>query len=139
MDWLHQAIVWLFVTINAARTAAYAPQIWSALRSRDGARGISTITWGYFALSHFIGGVYSLHIAHDAKLAGAFLGNFVACSVLLGVVCWRRQHRSELMVRRPTSARRRIADLPRQALAASGRPEAHKRQRPVRSSRPGER
>ena len=90
MDSFHQAIVWLFVTMNAARTAAYVPQIWSALRSPDGARGISTITWVYFALSHLIGAVYSVDIAHNAKLAGAFLGNFVACRVLLGVVCWRR-------------------------------------------------
>jgi len=45
----------------------------------------------------------------------------------------RRQHLSELTVRRPTSARRRIADLPRQALAASGRPQADAHQRPLKS------
>jgi hypothetical protein len=91
MDALHHAIVWLFVTVNAARTMAYVPQIWSALKSHDGARGISTITWGYFALSHLTGSLYSLDIAHDSKLASVFLCNFVACSVLLGVVCWRRR------------------------------------------------
>jgi hypothetical protein len=91
MDALHQAIVWIFVTVNAARSLAYVPQIWSVLQSRDGARGVSTVTWGYFALSHLAGSVYSLDIAHDSKLAGAFLGNFVACAVLLGVVCWRRR------------------------------------------------
>lgn len=91
VDSFHQTVVWLFVAMNTVRTAAYGPQIWSALRSRDGARGVSTITWGYFALSHLIGAVYSFDIAHDVKLAGAFLGNFVACSTLLGVVCWRRQ------------------------------------------------
>ena len=82
---------WLFVTVNAARTMAYLPQIWSALRSRDGARGVSTVTWGYFALSHLTGSLYSLDIARDPRLAGVFLGNFAACSVLLGVVVWRRR------------------------------------------------
>ena len=91
MEALHQAIVWLFVTVNAARTLAYVPQIWSVLKSRDGARGVSTVTWGYFALSHLTGALYSFDSAHDAKLAGAFLGNFAACSVLLGVVVWRRR------------------------------------------------
>lgn len=91
MEAMHQAIAWLFVTVNAARTIAYVPQIWSALRSQDGARGVSTITWGYFALSHLTGALYSIDGAHDARLAGAFLGNFVACSVLLGVVVWRRR------------------------------------------------
>lgn len=91
MDVLHQAIVWLFVTVNAARTMAYVPQIWAVLRSDDGARGVSTVTWGYFALSHLTGSLYSLDIARDPRLAGVFLGNFVACSVLLGVVVWRRR------------------------------------------------
>lgn len=91
MSALHQGIVWLFVTVNAARTIAYVPQIWSALKSCDGARGVSTITWGYFALSHLTGSVYSLEIAHDPRLASVFLGNFAACAVLLAVVCWRRR------------------------------------------------
>jgi hypothetical protein len=91
MDTLHQAIVWLFVTVNAARTLAYLPQICSVLRSHDGARGVSTLTWGYFALSHLTGSLYSLDVAHDSRLAGVFLGNFLACGVLLGVVYWRRR------------------------------------------------
>jgi hypothetical protein len=98
---LHQVIVWLFVTFNAARTMAYLPQIWSAWKSRDGAQGVSTVTWGYFALSHLTGSVYSLDIAHDSRLAGAFMGNFVACSVLLGVVCWRRRSLSRKSGRAP--------------------------------------
>lgn len=91
MDTLHQAIVWLFVSVNAARTLAYVPQIWSALKSPDGARGVSAVTWAYFALSHLTGCLYSLAIAHDSRLAGVFLGNFVACGALLGVLYWRRR------------------------------------------------
>jgi hypothetical protein len=90
VDVVHQAIGWLFVTVNAVRTAAYLPQIWTAFTSSDGARGVSTLTWGYFALSHLTGAAYSLDVVHDPKLFGAFLGNFVACSMLLGVVVWRR-------------------------------------------------
>ena len=106
MEALHHAVVWLFVTVNAARTLAYVPQIWAALRSQDGARGVSTVTWGYFALSHLTGALYSIDIAHDTKLAGAFLGNFVACGVLLGVVAWRRCAWSATGARGPASAPR---------------------------------
>ncbi len=90
MDASHQAIGWLFVTVNAARTAAYLPQIWAAFTSSDGARGVSMLTWGSFAPSHLTGAAYSLDVVDDPKLFGAFRGNFVACSVLLGVVVWRR-------------------------------------------------
>lgn len=90
MSPLQDSIVWTFVTVNAARTLAYVPQIWTALRSRDRAAGISTVTWGYFALSHLTGAVYSLSIVHDSKLAGVFFGNFLACGALLTVVFWRR-------------------------------------------------
>ena len=116
MDALHQTIVWLFVTVNAARTMAYVPQIWSVLKSHDGARGVSTVTWGYFALSHLTGSLYSLDIAHDSKLAGVFLGNFVACGVLLGVVYWRRRVPSSkgvLDARRDTPAREPRPPWPR--------------------------
>lgn len=110
MEALHEGIVWLFVTVNAARTMAYVPQIWSALKSQDGARGVSTITWGYFALAHLTGSLYSLEIAHDSKLAGVFLGNFLACCVLLGAVGWRRRTPSAeaahaASLRRPPGAR----------------------------------
>lgn len=90
VDAFHQAIGWLFVTVNAARTAACVPQIRATFTSSDGARGVCTLTWGCFALSHLTGAAYSLDVARDPRLFGAFLGNFVACSVLLGVVVWRR-------------------------------------------------
>jgi hypothetical protein len=101
---MQQTIAWLFVTVNAARTMAYVPQIWSALKSRDGAQGVSTITWGYFALSHLTGSLYSLEIVHDTKLAGVFLSNFLACSVLLAVVGWRRCFPYGKRKRRPEGA-----------------------------------
>jgi hypothetical protein len=94
MDAFHQAIGWLFVTVNAARTAAYLPQIWAAFTSSDGARGVSILTWGYFALSHLTGAAYSFDVARDSKLFGAFLGNFIACSVLLAVVVWQRRRQA---------------------------------------------
>jgi hypothetical protein len=70
------------------------PQIRAAFTSSDGAHGVSTLTWGYFALSHLTGALSSLDVARDPKLFGAFLGNFGACSVLLGVVVWRRHRQT---------------------------------------------
>jgi len=83
-------ITWTFVTVNASRTLAYLPQIFAALRCSDGARAISALTWGYFALAHFTGAIYSLGVVHDTSLAAVFSGNCLACVALLGIVGWKR-------------------------------------------------
>lgn len=89
-------VIWLFVTVNAGRALAYMPQIWSAACCRNGAIAVSLLTWGYFAVAHLSGALYSLHIAHDMKLAGVFFGNFVACAALLAVVAVRRYQRARI-------------------------------------------
>jgi hypothetical protein len=86
-------VVVVFLAVNTLRTLAYGPQIWAAVRHPEGARGISVITWSYFALSHLTGAAYSLVITHDANLVASFLGNFVACALLVGVVAWQRRTR----------------------------------------------
>lgn len=90
MSAIHDLIVWTFVAVNAGRTLAYAPQIWAAVRCREGAGAISMLTWGYFALSNFTGAAYSLNIVDDIKLAGMFFANFFACVTLVVVVAWQR-------------------------------------------------
>lgn len=87
---LNDLVIWLFVTVNAGRAVAYVPQIWSALRCRNGAIAVSLVTWSYFALAHLCGAIYSLRIVQDEKLASVFFGNFLACGVLLVVVGIRR-------------------------------------------------
>jgi len=52
-------VTWGFVATNATRVVAYLPQIYAALTCKDGARSISRLTWGYFALAHFTGMAYS--------------------------------------------------------------------------------
>jgi uncharacterized protein with PQ loop repeat len=85
-----ELMTWVFMTVNAARALAYLPQIFAALKCQDGARSISIVTWGYFALAHFTGAIYSLQVAHDVKLSGVFFGNCAACAALVAVVGWKR-------------------------------------------------
>jgi hypothetical protein len=88
-----EVVVIVFLAVNTLRTLAYGPQIWAAVRHPESSRGISVITWGYFALSHLTGAAYSLLITRDANLVASFLGNFLACTLLIGVVAWQRRRR----------------------------------------------
>jgi hypothetical protein len=83
-------VTWLFVTTNACRLFAYLPQIHAALRCRNGAAAISRATWSYFAVAHLTGHVYSRMVLHDSKMAAVLLGNFLACTALVGIVTWKK-------------------------------------------------
>jgi hypothetical protein len=87
---MNHIVTWLFVTTNTFRLVAYLPQFLAALRCRNGASSISRATWGYFALSHFTGHLYSSQVLHDPKMATVFLGNFIACGALVALVTWKK-------------------------------------------------
>ena len=87
---LIDALTWIFVTTNALRLFAYLPQIHAALRCQNGASAISRATWSYFAVAHLSGHFYSLIVLHDAKMASVLLGNFLACTALVGIVTWKK-------------------------------------------------
>jgi uncharacterized protein with PQ loop repeat len=84
-------VVVSFLAVNTLRTLAYVPQIWAAVRHPESARGISILTWSYFAVAHLTGVAYSVVITHDANLVASFLGNFFACTLLVIVVAWQRR------------------------------------------------
>ncbi len=90
-----EVISWLFVVTNAFRLLAYLPQIRAALKCPNGASAISRTTWSYFALAHLTGHFYSRLVLHDPKMAMVLLGNFLACSTLVGIVTWKKvRHRA---------------------------------------------
>jgi uncharacterized protein with PQ loop repeat len=91
MPSLVDVVTWIFVATNACRLFAYLPQVLAALRCQNGAAAVSRITWGYFALAHLTGHVYSLLVLHDVKMALVLLGNFLACAALVGIVSWKRR------------------------------------------------
>jgi uncharacterized protein with PQ loop repeat len=103
---LVDAVTWIFVATNAFRLFAYLPQIHAALTCRNGAAAISRVTWSYFAVAHLSGHFYSLLVLHDARMASVLLGNFLACTSLVGIVTWKK-------VRfRPAAARESVLPAP---------------------------
>ena len=90
-----EVITWMFFVTNTGRVLAYLPQIRAAWVCTNGASSVSRLTWGCFALAHLCGSVYGAVVVGDPGMAAIFAGNCLACSVLLGVITWkRRRHRS---------------------------------------------
>ncbi len=88
---LADIVTWAFFAANAGRIVAYFPQLLAAWRCQNGATSVSRATWGYFALAHFTGILYGHFVIHDRKMALVFLGNFLACSLLVAVVTWKKR------------------------------------------------
>ena len=83
-------VTWAFFAANAGRIFSYLPQILAAIHCRNGAVAVSRMTWGYFAVAHLTGVLYGLVVIHDHNMALVFLGNFIACCVLVGIVTWKK-------------------------------------------------
>jgi len=83
-------VTWAFFAANAGRIFAYFPQILAAVRCKNGAVAVSRMTWTYFATAHFTGCLYGLMVIHDSNMAIVFLGNFIACVTLVGIVTWKK-------------------------------------------------
>lgn len=87
---LTNLVSWAFYAANAGRIFAYLPQIMAAARCQNGAAAVSRATWSYFAMAHFTGALYAFLVIHDAKMTLVFIGNFVACCVLVALVAWKK-------------------------------------------------
>lgn len=102
---LASLVTWIFFAANMGRIFAYLPQILAALRCENGAAAVSRITWGYFAMAHCTGSLYGFVVIQDTVMAIVFLGNFIACCTLVGIVTWKKmqlRHRSKPS-RQPTA------------------------------------
>jgi hypothetical protein len=91
MDSLTQVVTWVFMVANMGRLLAYLPQIHAAATCRNGATGVSRMTWGYFGVAHLAGAVYGLKVAQDFKMVVVFSSNFVACAMVVGLVTWKKR------------------------------------------------
>lgn len=94
--WLPLAVVSLFSVANSIRIFAYIPQIYKAATDKNGASAISYTTWSVFFLSHLTTVAYALVQLADLVMALIFLGNALACFVILLVTackrnCYRKQ------------------------------------------------
>ena len=87
-----------FTLCNSLRVLAYIPQIAKAASDRSGGEAISFATWGLFLLSNMSAVAYALVNRADWTMATMFLGNAVACAIILLIGLWKRaQHRNRFL------------------------------------------
>ena len=85
-----QLIVYLYLLTNAVRIFTYLPQIHAVWAARDGARAISLLTWGSWALSHAAALAYAQLVVHDVALSAIASINLVGCSTITAIAVRRR-------------------------------------------------
>ena len=101
--WLFAAVLASFTIMNSVRILAYVPQILVAARDRNGASGISHITWSLFLLSHLTTVTYAVVCLGDLVTALVFMGNALACLAIIVVThTKRRRHAARRAPARPT-------------------------------------
>lgn len=94
------AIAWSYTAINSTRIVTYVPQIVAARRCTDGARAISLLTWGSWAVSHFSGTAYGTLVLHDAFFVAITTINLLGCCSVTAIVA---AHRWRLRRRQPVA------------------------------------
>ncbi len=94
---LADLVIAAFTFSNSLRTLAYLPQIVALARDREGARGVSRLTWALFLCSHASGLAYALVVAADGQLAVMFGANAACCLAILGLATARRTARAEAL------------------------------------------
>lgn len=94
------AIAWSYLAINSTRIVTYVPQIMAAWRCTDGARAISLLTWGSWAVSHFSGLAYGTLVLHDAFFVAITTINLLGCCSVTAIVA---AHRWRLRRRQPVA------------------------------------
>lgn len=100
--WVPELIGWLFLVTNTGRLVAYFPQIFAAARCDAGARSVSLLTWGYFAVAHFTALLYAVFVLRDSRSIAIFCGNFVVTLVLVAIVARKRAALSHAVARNET-------------------------------------
>jgi uncharacterized protein with PQ loop repeat len=107
-SYVTELVSWAFFAVNAGRIFAYLPQILAAAKCQNGAAAVSRATWSYFAFAHFTGAMYGLVVIHDHMMVIVFIGNFLACCVLVGLVSWKKwRHVADPVKPKPVVARMR--------------------------------
>lgn len=100
-EYITDIVTWAFFAANGGRILAYIPQLVAAWKCENGAKSVSRMTWGYFAFAHMTGILYGLIVIHNAQMALVFAGNFVVCSLLVGIVTWKEIRHDQRRGRAP--------------------------------------
>ncbi|WOO31597.1 hypothetical protein [Diaphorobacter limosus] len=100
------AIAWFYLASNSIRIVTYMPQIIAVWRCTDGARAISLLAWGSWALSHLSGVIYGVLVLHDTFFVVITVINLWGCSSVTGIAAmhrWRWHHKGAPAGTRPVS------------------------------------
>ena len=97
LPWLEPSIILAFACVSSMRIFAYVPQILKAARDQNGAAAISNTTWGLFLASNLTSVLYAIFVLSDAMMAVVFLGNGLACAVILVITAHKRRHHRRRM------------------------------------------
>lgn len=81
---------WLYLLTNAVRVFTYLPQIVVVWRCRDGARSVSLLTWGSWALSNVTATAYGALVVQDGFFVAISLVNLTGCSAVALIAARRR-------------------------------------------------
>ena len=101
--WMVTVVFSSFTFVNTVRIIAYVPQIFKAARDRNGATAISYLTWSLFLISHLTTIAYVIVCNGDLIMAIIFLGNAIACCIIIAITfLTRRRHKQRLRVELPS-------------------------------------
>ena len=90
---LETLVAGIFSITNTFRIVAYIPQILRLAREPMAAHGVASSTWLMFFASHVATVAYAVIIVRDVAMAIVFLGNAIACALIVGLTLWRKQQR----------------------------------------------
>lgn len=137
MDRTAEVVAWVFMAVNMGRILAYLPQVHAAATCRNGATGVSRMTWSYFGLAHLTGAVYANVVTHDLKMVIVFTSNLLACVTVIVLVTWKRRAYARLgLAAQSVPAPHRVVSLvPRAAAETLAPPEPTLSSPAVRSRR----
>jgi hypothetical protein len=86
-----------FAALNGLRMLAYVPQIVAVVRDRHGARAVSCVTWGLFAVANVSTVVYALTNLGDGLMVAIFSINTLLClTIAVAAAVKQRRARIEL-------------------------------------------
>jgi len=87
------AIGWMFLATSTGRLLAYLRQIVATLRRETGAKSVSALTWGYFAVAHFSALHHAIHVLRDSRSTWLSSGNLTVTLALVAIIFWKRLRR----------------------------------------------
>ena len=101
-------VVTVFAASNSIRVLAYIPQVVRLVRDCDGARSVSCLTWGLFAVSNLTTAAYALLVVSDLRMVAIFAVNTACCIIIVALTVYKRLRLDGLAPPRLSETRRPI-------------------------------